>query len=761
MDGGGFGVSRGQGVRAAGLTPFFGRESETAELRDMVLRERLVTLVGPPGCGKTRLSIEVAETVGGEFSDGVRFVELASITEARLVDEVTARALGIADDPPRPLAETLTESLAEAELLLVLDNCEHLVDAAAGLVQRLVVACPAMRIVVTSRIPLGLPGEHAWQVHPLDLDAAVELFCHRARRAAANFTLGTAGRTLVEDICVRLDCLPLAVELAAAWAHVLSPAQILERLDEALPLLRTRGRASSPRHETMEATLDWSRRLLSSAARRLFDELSVFVGGFDLEAAEAVAGPGRGVLAGLASLVEHSLLTVQPAVDEPMRYRMLEPVRQYGAASLAERGDGDEVRWRHAEHYSDLARQCETDLRGHRRARALRRLEREDSNLLQAMQWARRDRSGRGLRLCVPLASVWEVRGRVNDGRACLEELLDVYSADTDLRATALARAARLAWRQRDYEQARLWLEESLDIERSTGEDLRVARRLRVLALVNLSHDDPEAAVRHGEESMEIFRAHADDQGLARVLAVLGWAHYFAGDVDRGDQRAQEALAVSRRAGSPADEAYSLLLLCFGTGRGVRHGRFVASGNAAAAPGRRYLVDGVNALRRAGGLVEDPHWLWAGGVLAAFEGRPRAALRLAGKAAALGRQGGSYAAATVMRASADVLDRARAEVGPAVAERLAAEGARMTIEELMTEALALPGDRDLLLSRREAEVADLVAEGLTNREVAGKLFISPRTVESHVDHIKQKLGLTSRQQIMAWALRDRLGQRNP
>jgi predicted ATPase/DNA-binding CsgD family transcriptional regulator len=724
--------------------PLFGREAETAQLADVVMTDRLVTLVGPPGCGKTRLSIEVAAAVAGGLADGSRLVEVASITDERLLDEITARALGIADDPPRPLAETLTESLADMELLLVLDNCEHLVEAAADLVGRVVTACPAVRIVVTSRVPLGLPGERVWQLGPLGRDAAVELFCHRARRAATSFAVGTTGRQLVEEICDRLDRLPLAIELSAAWAHVLSPAQILDRLDRALPLLRARDRAVGARHETMEATVDWSRRLLPSAAQRLFDELSIFTGGFDLEAAEAVAPPGSDVLAGVASLVEHSLLTVEPAVEEPMRYRMLEPVRQCGATALDERGCGDALRWRHAEHYSELARRCEADLRDSRRASALSRLEHEDANLLQAMEWARQERSERGLRLCVPLASVREVGGRVNDGRACLDEMLAVEGAATKLRASALARAARLAWRQRDYEQARLWLEESLEIERSRGEQLRVARRLRSLALVSLSAGDPAAAVRHGEESIDILRAGGDDQGLARALGILGLAHYLAGDGELGDERAQEALAVSRRVGSTATEAESLLILCFGSG-------FSGAGNRA---GRSYLIEGVTILRESGGIGESPQWLWAGGVHAQFEGRTRAALRLAGKAAALGRHGGVYVADAVMRPVAAVLDGARDALSPATAERLLAEGARMSVDELMREALAEPGEGDLLLSRREAEVADLVAEGLTNREVADRLFISPRTVESHVDHIKQKLGLTSRQQIMAWALRD-------
>jgi predicted ATPase/DNA-binding CsgD family transcriptional regulator len=750
MDGGDLVVARTHGVQAQ-RAPLFGRESETAELAGVVMADRLVTVAGPPGCGKTRLSVEVAARVGSSLTDGSRLVEVASITDPRLLDEVTARALGIPDDPPRPLAETLTESLADMELLLVLDNCEHLVDAAAGLVERVVGTCPAVRIVVTSRIPLGLPGERVWQLRTLDLDAAVELFCHRARRAATNFVVGTAGRNLVEDICDRLDRLPLAVELTAAWAHVLSPAQILDRLDQALPLLRARDRATSARHETMEATVDWSRRLLSSAAQRLFEELSIFTGGFDLEAAEAVATPGSDVLAGVASLVEHSLLTVEPAVEAPMRYRMLEPVRQCGATALAERGDSDALRWRHAEHFSELARQCEADLRGSRRASALSRLAQEDANLLQAMEWARRERSERGMWLCVPLASVREVRGRVNDGRACLDEMLAIDAAPKDLRASALARAARLAWRQRDYEQAGLWLEESLEIERSRGERLRVARRLRSLALVSLSAGDLTAAVRHGEESVEILRADRDDQGLARALGILGLAHYLAGAGDLGDQRAQEALAVSRRAGSTATEAESLLILCFGTG-------FSGVDNVA---GRRYLVDGVTILREAGGIGENPQWLWAGGVHAQFEGRTRAALRLAGKAAALGRQGGNYIADAVMRPVAAVLDRAKDELSPALADRLLAEGARMSVDELMREALADPDEGDPLLSRREAEVADRVAEGLTNREVADRLFISPRTVESHVEHIKQKLGLTSRQQIMAWALRHGPDQRNP
>jgi predicted ATPase/DNA-binding CsgD family transcriptional regulator len=725
------------------LTRFFGRDAEGAAVENAVARARLVTLTGAPGCGKTRLGIELGARLAERFRDGVALVELAPIPDPGRVTSAVGLALGIDEEAGRPMADTLADALAGAELLLMLDNCEHVDAAAAELAGRVVAACPGVRILATSRIPLGLPGEQVWSVPPLERAPAVELFIDRARLAAGGIATDASARALVERICDRLDDLPLAIELAAAWTRVLTPGEILVRLDAALPLLATGARGASARQQTMEAAVEWSYRLLPAAEQQLFDRLSVFAGGFDLRAVEAVAAPEE-ALGGLSALVDHSLVVADPAPAGSMRYRLLEPVRQCGETWLADRGERDEIAGRHAVHYLEVARDADVGLRGGDRAPALERLEQEHGNFLLALEWARGGRSDLGLRLCASLAGFWELRGRVNDGRAWLDEMLTIDAPDRRLRATALSRAARLAWRQQDHERARALLQESLAIVRDLGDDLAVARRLRSLALVAMSEDDAETAIRLCEQSAAIFRANDDEPGLVWALVFLGWARYVDGDFAGGDRHMCDALAVNRPAGSVAATVNALLGRAYGVSQANRPGNPAAQ--------RTHLVAALTTMRdEGGGAVEEPDWLWAGAGLAEAEDRVRSAFRLAGAAEALGRRGGTHTLAVIRPLEASLESAAR-RIGRAAADRLKAEGARMSLDDLIAEAIAEPGADPL--SPREREVAELVAQGLSNVEIATALVISKRTVESHVDHIKQKLGLRTRHQVMAWAMRE-------
>jgi predicted ATPase/DNA-binding CsgD family transcriptional regulator len=726
------------GVLPARLTRFFGRDAESTALEEAITGARLVTLTGAPGCGKTRLGLELGDRLSERFRDGVAFTELAPISDPAQVASAVGVALRIDEEAGRPMAATLVDALGGAELLLVLDNCEHVDAAAADLAGRLVAACPAVRILATSRVPLGLPGEQVWSVPPLEGEPAVELFVDRAGLAAGGFAVDADGRALVERICDRLDGLPLAIELAAAWARVLSPGEILDRLDAALPLLTT-AREAGARQQTMEAAVEWSYRLLPAPEQRLFDRLSVFAGGFDLRAAEAIAA-SEAALGGLTVLVDHSLVLAERASADAMRYRLLEPVRQCGETWLAAQGEPEKIARRHAEHYLEVALEADDGLRGGDRAGALRRLEQEEGNLLRALEWARDRDSELGLRLCAALAGFWELRGRVNDARARLEELLELDMPDRRLRATALSRAGRLAWRQQDHERARGLLEESVAIVRELGDKPGLARRLRNLALVSMSEGDLETGIRLCEESAAIFRAHDDEQGLVSALIFLGWARYAAEEFPAGDRHMRDALAVNRAVGSVAAAVNALIGLAYGANR---------QGNEPAQ--RAYLVEALTIMRNEGGPVEDPDWLWAASGLAAAEDRIRSAFRLAGAAQALGRRGGTHT--QFIGPLLESLDFEARRIGNANVERLEAEGARMTLDELMAEALAEPGDDPL--SPREREVAELVAQGLSNVEIASTLVISKRTVESHVDHIKRKLGYRTRNEVMAWAMRER------
>jgi predicted ATPase/DNA-binding CsgD family transcriptional regulator len=725
------------------VTRFVGREADARDLIRTLDGVRLVTLVGAPGCGKTRLGLELGHRLADRYATGVSFVELAPVGDACLVPSAVAAALCVDDQSLRSAEDVLVEELSRRELLLVIDNCEHLVGSVAALVATLLDRCPSLQVLATSRAALGLNGEQVWRVPPLDLEPAVELFIDRAGLSAHDPNLEPSSTAVIAEICRRLDGLPLAIELAAAWSRVLTPTEILDRLEPALPLLRSHVRDASPRQRTMEATLDWSYRLLHPAEQLLFEQLSVFAGGFAFEAAQAM-GPGEDVLDRLTALVDSSLVLADPSLEK-MRYRLLEPVRQCAEARLVDRGLLDVTRRRHAEHYLGVALRSEAQLRSTEAGTVLAQLEEEDDNFRVALRWARDQPDDLGLRLCTALAPAWAIRGRANEGRAWLDEMLRRrgQSVDLGLRASGLARASRLAWRQRDYSSTRALLDESLAIERKLDDPLGVARRLRGLALVAIAQGDLDEARGLCEESVSLFRRHGDQYGLGLALAFLGMAHQLAGDGDRAEPCVREALELNRSTGSITSSIYSLGGMSFGA---------IAAGDIAGL--RAHTAEVVGLLRKLGGKYEDPGWLWWTGVaLASGEGRYRSALRLAGAAESVARRDGLQLHEQLRRHVQPWLDRALAAVGPAEGDELGVEGARLSSDQLMDEALReADRDRNGPLSSREQEIADLVGGGLTNREIAERLIISPRTVESHVEHIKAKLGFARRARIVAWAL---------
>jgi predicted ATPase/DNA-binding CsgD family transcriptional regulator len=726
------------------LTRFFGRERASAELTEVVEGARLVTLVGAPGCGKTRLALEVSARLADRFPARVVFVELRPIDDPSLIPSAVAAAVGVETPPDRSVEGALVEALAIDEVLMVVDTCEHLGDAIGDLVALLLGGCPSLRIMATSRRVLGLPGEHVWRLPPLDLGSAVDLFRDRAGLRAPDGSIEASRAETVKQICRRLDCLPLAIELVAAWSRVLTPIEILDRLDSSGALLQSHFRDAEARHVTMADAVTWSYQLLEPAEQLLFEQLSTFADGFDLEAAQAVV-VGDHVLDGLAVLVDHSLVVAEPTSAGGMRYRLLEPVRQCAESRLAAAGRLGAGRRRHAEHYLEVARRSEAELRGRNPAAVLDRLKEDDANFRAALVWSRGQSDDLGLRLSTALATSWALRGCVDEGRAWIEEMLDLRAGTEDrrLRARGLARASCLAWRQHDRPSSRALLEESLAIASELNDSSGVARRLRRLAALAMVQGDLAEAEQLCGRSVAIFRSSGDRCGLSLALAVQGMTYQLGGDARRAERSVQEALDLNRGQDNTAVAFYGLSTLALAA---------LAAGDMARL--RAHATRIAELLPAVGGNDEDLGWFWSTmAALASGEGRYHSALRLAGAADARAQRNGSHVLEQLRQQTRRWVERARAQVGPSKARELTAQGARSTTDELLRAALReMDQDGKLPLSPRELEIAELVAKGLTNQEIAQRLIISTRTVESHVDHIKSKLGFSRRARIVAWVL---------
>jgi predicted ATPase/transcriptional regulator with XRE-family HTH domain len=523
-------------------TALVGRERDVETVVALIGQPeiRLLTLTGTGGVGKTRLATEAARAslAAGVFPDGIVFVALASLGDAALVIPTIARSLPTAGEAEgRSPRESLRAYLRDKRLLLVLDNFEHLLGAAPEVVA-LMEACPGLTVLATSRAPLRVRGEREYPVPPLDVPdptrvprledvvgaPAVELFVQRAREASPTFEPSEANAAAVAAICWRLDGLPLALELAAAKTRFLGPTALLSRLDRALAA--SGARDLPERQRTMRATLDWSYGLLQEPEKDLFARLSVFAGGFTLEAAETV-GEARGsgdedVLELLGRLVEQSLIVAEPDEDD-IRYRMLEPVRQYALEKLEESGDGEEARLRHAGYFLALAERARPRLRGREEGEWLDRLETELGNLRTAIGWSLGQEDGEmGLRLAAELWYFWYKRGHMSEGRRWLEEALGKGTAPITARAEALNGAGALARNQADYEQAQEWLEESLVLKRELGDKKGAAEVLINLGTVAFDRGDYPRSAALESESLSLWRELGDRWGIALALNNLG-----------------------------------------------------------------------------------------------------------------------------------------------------------------------------------------------------------------------------------------------
>src|SRR6266568_2591407 len=570
-------------------SPLIDREQEVALIRDLLQREDvgLVTLTGTGGVGKTRLAIQVAADLASLFADGVAFVSLASLTDPELVELTVARALGVSEADGPSIGERLREYLRPRQLLLLLDNAEQLLSA-APLATRLLDAAPRLTLLVTSREPLRVRDERVVPVLPLalpdaeqlpDLETlaqvpAVALFVERVREVQPAFALTAANAQAIAEICRRLDGLPLALELAAARSNVLPPEALLARLEHRLPLL-TRGARDVPqRQQTLRNTIAWSYDLLDESDKALFRRLAVFVGGFTLEAVQAIcvldaastmsssASDKNAVLDQLAQLLDKSLVQPQQGTVGEPRFTMLETIHEYATEQLVASGEAITVQERHADYFLQLSEEADPQMFAPEREVWMERLDREEANLRAALAWSKADKSAvqTGLRLVGALAFYWVLRDSVREGRTWLEGMLE-RTDGTDrsaARGKALIGAAWLAWVEGDNEAASPRAEEGLSIVRERGDKRWIGNAEWLLGLVRLSQRNSAAARPLLEESRTLFKELGDVWGEAYTLYMLGMADYFSGDRAAARTHYEESLRLFQEQG---DVLYASLLV--------------------------------------------------------------------------------------------------------------------------------------------------------------------------------------------------------
>jgi predicted ATPase/class 3 adenylate cyclase/DNA-binding CsgD family transcriptional regulator len=774
-------------------TPLIGREREIQALHHLLVNSatRLVTLTGPGGTGKTRLGIQVAAAVVDAFEHGSFMVSLAPLSDPDQVIPTIARTLGVKEALGRPPFDAVLDHVRGRHLLLLLDNFEHVLQGAAA-VSDLLRASPTLAVLVTSRAPLQIAGEREYPVPPLDLPdvtrqltaediahaPAIALFVERAAAIRPSFMVTPENAHAIAEICRRLDGLPLAIELAAARVRLFSPEAMLPRLAHGLGLL-TAGRRDLPeRHQTLRNAMAWSYDLLSEAEQRLFRRLSVFVGGFTLDAAEAVcvdAGADSPddllsvkVLDGIESLVVNSLVHRDERESFAPRFRMLETIREYGLEQLAACGEQEAARSRHLAWCLGLLESSQPHMQGPAYAEWLDRLDAELENLHAALSWSERAPQDLelGLRLTTMLArGFWTIRGHFTDGRTWLSRMLTRSPARTPIRAMALNCAGFLALRQNDHVAARPLLEEALQIWREVDDKRGLAIALRSLGVVEHQQQHFDRAGSLLRQSLDLLREMDDPRNETQ-------AHMFLADLERDRGELAEAAAgygraheIAARHGDSHGVAYAL--------RGLGH---VARLRGEYARARELIRESLCLLRELRDRRCIPLCLEGLACMTSGPGWAERATRLLGAARAIQQTTGAPAPpaelADFRRTEAD----ARATLGGEQFKTLWQAGAALTLDEAVGYALAehdtsgradagltavqaVPGTGRVPLSAREREVVELIAAGLSNRQIADRLVLSVRTVERHIENVYNRLGISGkagRAIVTAYALRHHL-----
>lgn len=814
---------------AATMTAFIGRRREIEEALSRLEASRLVTITGPGGVGKTRLALEIAQLSAPTLPDGSRFVDLTELQEAARVADAVASGLDVQDQSHRAAVERLVEHLAAQRLLLVLDNCEHVLDGAARLVEQLLAACPELRILATSREPLAVSGESVQALEPMPVprlpvddaaagpDAAqldelrsydaVRLLTERARETVGEFRVDARNAEQVIDLCARLDGIPLAIELAATRLRSLSLGQILERLDHRFDLLRRGDRRAVARQRTLRALIDWSAELCTAPERLLWSRLTVFPGRFDLEAAEEVCGFGaleRGeVMDLLDRLVAQSLLQADRSADR-VRFLQLVTVREYGLELLGDDDGRGDLQRRHRDCFLRRAELMIREWSGPHQAEHMRRTREDHHNLMAALEWSLRTPGERGCadRLGSALRYHWVAGGHLSDGRQWLERILDGQDPPTAERATALWAAGWLCLLQGDHEAGRGHLERAGAVAEHLGDPL-VSAAVQQWSALHLMF------VGRLEESIGLYlRAQRTEESAGETslrltaLFQLGLAQVLAGQAEAAGCTSHRVLELSAGCGERWNRAYGLWIGALSLwsrdrcedARPLAEEALRIQGSFHDGVCTAHCIELLSWIecstgdaRRALELhdVAEALWRGLGTTLRAF-GPHLSRLSTESAAAArreLGHAGPSTAPAESAESAASLVPAA----APSTARRLTQQAAiELALREGGAGSGLSPGgsarrrDRGgdaadaarsagrrtstgggtssmslAPLTPKESQTAVLVAEGLTNRAIAQRLVVSPRTIDGHMENILAKLGFSSRAQVAAWVERRR------
>ncbi len=752
------------------LTSFVGRRQLAADVKLALSASRLVTLTGPGGVGKSRLAVHVARDLRRAFPDGICFVELAAVQDPALVPRAVAAALGLLETSAREPEDSLASYLAESAALIVLDNCEHVLEGAARLAALLLTAAGRLRLLATSRAPLAIGAEQILPVPPLSLPPApgrpalgmpgqheaLALFEDRARAVLPGFRLGPQNQETVTRLCQRLDGVPLAIELAAVRVRILSPEQILDRLEDRFRLLTDGRRDGPPRHQTLRAAVEWSFGLCSDTEQLLWERCSVFAGGFDLDAAENIcAGDGLAaadVLGVVARLVDQSVLARDGDAGERARYRLLETIRQFGAERLAGAGQAGELRRRHRDYYLRLAEQSDAESCGPGQDQWVERLQAERANLWAALDYclSAPGEASTGVRLAAAAWFYWIGCGFVRDGRYWLGRALAADPLPTSDRARALWTAGWIAFLQGEQADSTALLEQAreLAIDLEDGNALSYA----MLFLGNTAAFG--ARVQKGLALLEEARARLSRSGQWTapgliVFAASVQAESLLGRMDRAVALRDECQAICDSLG----ERWVLSWLNWNLGVG-----WWSAGDRPKAE-----ASALAALRLKRELADQlgiPFCLELLAWVASADGDAERAAVLFGAVTPLWQRIGRplVAGEPLVAWSDQAKERARRELGGRAHDAARRQGAQLSSEDLLayalrektTAAAAAASAASQPLTSREQEVAGLVAAGLSNRDIAARLVISQRTAEGHIEHILTKLGFTSRAQVAAW-----------